>query len=192
MGSAESKVFEEAQVCCNCLPVDPGDVKTHKPVGRRLELAKLFRQHEALRAELEFLKNQKPKGAPIPDELFAPSVSSDRQSTSARHKTSAEPHTIARFTDKHIQERMIAKMLVADQILDKKYTNRHAEHEYVQTTSSGVTSLILTQRPAAKNSPRPFKGMTRCNTDKFYSSPQTKLPQNTDKYMYTQKDFYES
>jgi hypothetical protein len=163
MGSVESKVFEQAQACCNCLPVDPGEVTTQKHVGRRLELAKIFRQQEAaLRAELEFLKNQKL----LPGDLFAPSVSSDRQSTSARHRTSAEPHTIARFTEKQIQEKMITKMLVADQTLDKKYTNRHAEHEYVQTISSGVPSLILTQRPAAKNSPGPFKVMTRRNTRK--------------------------
>jgi len=176
MGVIESKVFEDAQAFCNCVSMDPRDGEEfdrrrgvtveHGGTSDKMELAKLFRQQEALRAELEFLKNQKLEGEPLPDELLATSVYSERQSASARHRASTEPHTIARFTEKQIQEKMIAKMLAAEQTLDKKYTNQ-AEYDYVHTsTSSGVTSLIQRQRPAAKDSPRPFKVMTRWNTDK--------------------------
>ncbi len=181
MGVVDSKMFDEAQACCNCVSMDPGDAEEFANAMRRgvtygaggtpdrLELAKLFRQQEALRAELEYLKNQKLEGGPLPDELLATSVYSERQNTSARHGGSAEPHTVARFTEKQIQEKMIAKMLAAEKILDKKYTNQQAGYEHVQTrTSCGVTSLTQRQRPAVKDSPRPFKVMTRWNTDKFY------------------------
>ena len=206
VASLASKVFEDAQAFCNCVSMDPCDAEEFANAMRRgvtvpqgaggtpdrLELAKLLRQQEALRAELEHLKNHKLEGGPLPDELLATSVYLERQhTTSARHGGSAEPHTVACFTEKQIQERIIAKMLADEKILDKKYTNPQGGYEYVQTsTSSGVTSLIQTQRPGVKDSPRPFKsclGGTRNN-----SMPPTKLPENTDKHMHTLKDCHTS
>jgi reverse gyrase len=64
MGSVESKDLEQAQACCNCLPVDPDNVKKKKHVGRRLELAKIFRHQEALCAKLEFSRTRNLKVHP--------------------------------------------------------------------------------------------------------------------------------
>ena len=147
--SLASKVFEDAEAFCNCVSMNPGDAEEfanasamrrgvtvpHGAGGTpdRIELAKLFRQHEALRAEVEYLKNQKLEGGPLPDELLTTSVYSKRQHTSARHGGSAEPHTVARFTEKQIQGKMIAKMLAAEKIW-KKSSRIHKQGMTMKTS----------------------------------------------------------